>query len=53
MIFKSDGFNWERVVEEYKVLSWRVISSKSKGFRYPVSQWLLNPTGCLEFVENW
>jgi hypothetical protein len=32
IIFKHVGFNWEKVVEETKVLSWKILKSRSKGF---------------------
>ncbi|MCI29276.1 hypothetical protein A2U01_0050485, partial [Trifolium medium] len=47
VIFNSDGFNWERVVEESKVTSRRIIKSRSKEFSYPLSLWLTNPIACL------
>jgi hypothetical protein len=47
IIFKLDGFNWERVMEESKVLSWRIIKSRAKDFNISLNQWLLCPIACM------
>jgi len=35
-----------------EVLSWRILRTKSKGFIFPLSQWLLNPLGCLSVLRG-
>jgi hypothetical protein len=30
MIFNNDIFNWEKVVEEIKVLSWKILKARDK-----------------------
>jgi len=52
MIFTQKGFNWEKVMEETEVLSWRILRTKPKGFNFALSQWLLNPLGCWVVVSG-
>jgi hypothetical protein len=32
MIFNHVGYDWEKVREEIKILSWRIIRARVKGF---------------------
>jgi hypothetical protein len=41
MTFNQVGFNWEKVVEEAKILSWSILTSRTKGFNYSLTEWLL------------
>jgi hypothetical protein len=50
MVFNWEGFEWERVVEETNVHSWRILRARVKGFNYQLSEWMQNPTMCLGIV---
>jgi hypothetical protein len=43
MVFTQADIDWERVADKYKVISWRIIRSRSTGFNFSLSQWLANP----------
>jgi hypothetical protein len=47
MIFKQAAINWEKVADEYKVLCWKIIRSRSTSFNFPLSHWLANPLDSL------
>jgi hypothetical protein len=32
MIFNHVGYDWEKVLEEIKILSWRIFRARVKGF---------------------
>jgi hypothetical protein len=46
MIFNQAGFEWENVLEEAKILSWRILRARSKGFSCDLSMWRQNPLSC-------
>jgi hypothetical protein len=50
MIFNYVGYDWEKVLEEIKILSWRILKARSKGFTYDLSMWRTNPLACLGAV---
>ncbi|MCH83014.1 LINE-1 reverse transcriptase like [Trifolium medium] len=50
VVFSHEGFNGEKVVEEAKVWSWRILKNRSKGFNYPLYQWLGNPLACMQKI---
>ncbi|CAJ2667843.1 unnamed protein product [Trifolium pratense] len=52
MIFNWEGFEWEKVVEETKVPSWRILRTPLKGFNYQLSEWMENSTMCLGIVTR-
>ncbi|MCH94037.1 hypothetical protein A2U01_0014992, partial [Trifolium medium] len=41
------GFRWEKLLEEAIILSWRILRARSKGFKYDLSMWRLNPLACI------
>jgi hypothetical protein len=47
VIFRQEGFAREKVVEEAKVMSWRILKNRSKGFDFPLFQWITNPLLCI------
>ncbi|MCI07197.1 hypothetical protein A2U01_0028262 [Trifolium medium] len=47
MIFNHAGFEWEKLLEESKILSWRILRARSKGFDYDLSMWRTNPLACV------
>jgi hypothetical protein len=38
IIFNLDWFQWERVMEESKILAWRIIKSRETGFNFSFMQ---------------
>jgi hypothetical protein len=50
MIFNQTGYDWEKLFEEVKILSWRIIKARSKGFTCDLSMWHTNPLACLGVV---
>jgi hypothetical protein len=52
IIFNLDGFHGERVAEESKVLAWRIIKSRIKGFNFSLNQWLMCLITCLGRVRT-
>ncbi|GAU43855.1 hypothetical protein TSUD_174730 [Trifolium subterraneum] len=47
MIFNHTGFDWEKLLEESKILSWRILKAQSKGFICDLSMWHMNPLACV------
>jgi hypothetical protein len=47
VVFNQEGFSGEKVVEEAKVLSWRILKSRSKNFSFPLNLWIRNPLACM------
>jgi hypothetical protein len=47
MTFNQTGYDWEKLLEEVKILSWRIIRARSKGFMCDLSMWRTNPLACL------
>ncbi|MCI32480.1 hypothetical protein A2U01_0053694 [Trifolium medium] len=47
MVFNHDSFDWEKVVDEVKVLAWRILRTRAKGFSFNLSNWFLNPLVCI------
>jgi hypothetical protein len=37
IIFNQAGLDWEKLLEEIKILSWRILRARSKGFNYVLS----------------
>jgi hypothetical protein len=50
MIFNQSGYDWEKLLEEVKILSWRIIRARSKGFLCDLCMWRTNPLACLGLV---
>jgi hypothetical protein len=47
MIFNNANFNWDRVVEEIKVSSWKILKARDKNFCYNLYEWNSNPLICM------
>lgn len=52
MIFNQVGFNWEKVEEETKILSWSILRSRTKVFSYSLREWPLNLLVCWGAVNS-
>jgi hypothetical protein len=50
MIFNHTGYDWEKLFEEIKIRSWRILRARSKGFSYDLSMWRTEPLVCLGAV---
>jgi hypothetical protein len=50
MVFNHIGYDWEKMLEEVKILSWRILRARSKGFMFELSMWRTNPLVCLGAV---
>jgi hypothetical protein len=37
MVFNHIGYDWEKMLEEVKILSWRILRARSKGFMFELS----------------
>ncbi|MCI14561.1 putative ribonuclease H protein [Trifolium medium] len=49
VVFRQEGFDGEKVVEEAKVLSWRILKNHSKGFNFSLFWWITNPLAYKRF----
>ncbi|KAK2401286.1 hypothetical protein QL285_050891 [Trifolium repens] len=47
MIFNNANFNWERVVEDIKVSSWKILKARDKNFSCSLYEWNSNPLICM------
>ncbi|MCH91293.1 hypothetical protein A2U01_0012219 [Trifolium medium] len=47
VVFRQEGFAGEKVVEETKVMSWRILKNRHKHFNFPLYLWISNPLAYL------
>jgi hypothetical protein len=54
IIFNQSGLDWEKLLEEIKILSWNILRARSKGFNCVLNLWRMNPLACMrcKFLEQ-
>jgi hypothetical protein len=50
MVFNQSSYDWENVVDDIKISSWRILINPAKGFMFNFSEWNLSPLPCMRLM---